>query len=458
MSAPTGVTATVSQSGGPGSYVITYSWSATGATSFTYRLNSIIWGVTQTVVGPTTTPSAGSGTYTNTVTGASYQLVVSASNLNGTSSATSTQVSVYNPYGGPQGVQGYQGVQGDQGATGPTGLQGSRGLQGLMEINNYTVANQITTTAADTAHLNANSGLTWNGATLNIGGNITGVTSINNTTVGGVVLSSGTLSNATAGTTLTITGQTTASTIPTLTVNAPSGSGTGYTISAGGSNLIGGVVLSSGTLSNATAGTTLTITGQTTASTIPTLTVNAPSGSGTGYTISAGGSNLIGGVVLSSGALSSLTTISNTASTSVTINSPSTGAATIPTLIIFAPSGATPGNAINVSNVALASNVFTVSSNGTCTGVDFVATSDRRLKTDISTISNALDTVKAMRGVYFTRLGKTQRTVGVIAQEVEEVLPEVVYTGDDEMKSVSYGNMVGLLIEAVKELSEKMKV
>jgi hypothetical protein len=272
-----------------------------------------------------------------------------------------------------------------------------------MQINNYSVANQVTTTAANTATLNANSGLTWNGSTLNIGGNITGVTSINNTTVGGVVLSSGTLSNATAGTTLTITGQTTASTIPTLTVNAPSGSGTGYTISAGGSNLIGGVVLSSGTLS-------------------------------------------------------SLTNISNTASTSVTINSPSTGAATIPTLIILAPSGSTPGNAINVSNVGLTSNVFTVSSNGTCTGVDFVATSDRRLKTDISTISNALDTVKAMRGVYFTRLGKTQRTVGVIAQEVEEVLPEVVYTGDDEMKSVSYGNMVGLLIEAVKELSEKMKV
>ena len=95
-------------------------------------------------------------------------------------------------------------------------------------------------------------------------------------------------------------------------------------------------------------------------------------------------------------------------------------------------------------------------SNGTCTGVDFVATSDRRLKSDISTISNALDTVKGLRGVYFTRLGETTRSVGVIAQEVEEVLPEVVH--GDEMKSVSYGNMVGLLIEAVKELAEKMKV
>jgi len=109
--------------------------------------------------------------------------------------------------------------------------------------------------------------------------------------------------------------------------------------------------------------------------------------------------------------------------------------------------------AANISNGA--SGTLTVGTS--VTSADFIATSDRRLKSDISTISNALDTVKAMRGVYFTRLGKTKRTVGVIAQEVEEVLPEVVYTGDDEMKSVSYGNIVGLLIEAVKELAEKMK-
>ena len=96
-------------------------------------------------------------------------------------------------------------------------------------------------------------------------------------------------------------------------------------------------------------------------------------------------------------------------------------------------------------------------SNGTCTGVDFVATSDIRTKTDIVTITSALDKVKALRGVYFTRKGETQRSVGVIAQEVEEVVPEVVHTGANDMKSVSYGNMVGLLIEAVKELAEKMK-
>ena len=92
---------------------------------------------------------------------------------------------------------------------------------------------------------------------------------------------------------------------------------------------------------------------------------------------------------------------------------------------------------------------------GTVSASDFIATSDRRLKSDISTIANALDIVKGMRGVYFTRLGETRRSVGVIAQEVEEVLPEVVH-GDDT-KSVSYGNIVGLLIEAVKTLSERIE-
>lgn len=94
---------------------------------------------------------------------------------------------------------------------------------------------------------------------------------------------------------------------------------------------------------------------------------------------------------------------------------------------------------------------------GTCTGVDFIATSDKRLKTEISTITNALDIVKELRGVYFTRIGQTKRTVGVIAQETEAVLPEVVHTDDTDMKSVSYGNMVGVLIEAVKVLSKRLE-
>jgi hypothetical protein len=88
------------------------------------------------------------------------------------------------------------------------------------------------------------------------------------------------------------------------------------------------------------------------------------------------------------------------------------------------------------------------------------AYSDERLKSNIRTIDNALDKVLSMRGVYFDRDGKA--SVGVIAQEMAQVLPEVVseVSKDSDYLSVTYGNIVGVLIEAIKELKaevEKLK-
>ena len=64
-----------------------------------------------------------------------------------------------------------------------------------------------------------------------------------------------------------------------------------------------------------------------------------------------------------------------------------------------------------------------------------------------------------MRGVTFTKIdsedGRTH--VGVIAQEVEAILPEVVSEKSDGMKTVAYGNMVGLLIEAIKDLKAEIE-
>ena len=83
------------------------------------------------------------------------------------------------------------------------------------------------------------------------------------------------------------------------------------------------------------------------------------------------------------------------------------------------------------------------------------AYSDERLKTNIQT----LDGKKAlqMRGVSFIKDGVEGS--GVIAQEVEKIAPELVITADDEMgtKSVAYGNLVGYLIEAVKELKQEIE-
>ena len=85
------------------------------------------------------------------------------------------------------------------------------------------------------------------------------------------------------------------------------------------------------------------------------------------------------------------------------------------------------------------------------------ASSDIRLKSDIEVITDALSKISEIRGVTFKRMGQRDRNAGVIAQEVETVLPEVVKTDTDGFKSVCYGNMIGLLVEAVKELSARVE-
>ncbi|AGH30875.1 tail fiber protein [Micromonas pusilla virus 12T] len=92
---------------------------------------------------------------------------------------------------------------------------------------------------------------------------------------------------------------------------------------------------------------------------------------------------------------------------------------------------------------------------GEITAGDFIITSDERLKSDINKIPKALDKVKELSGYTYTINEK--ESAGVIAQELLKVLPESVTTKDDGYYAVSYHGLVGLLIEAVKELSEKVK-
>lgn len=94
------------------------------------------------------------------------------------------------------------------------------------------------------------------------------------------------------------------------------------------------------------------------------------------------------------------------------------------------------------------------SGNFTATG-DVTAYSDVRLKSDIQTIANALEIVKRLRGTAYVKDGKA--SIGVIAQEVQQVIPQVVHENSDGYLSVAYGNMVAVLIEAVKELDAKVE-
>jgi hypothetical protein len=105
--------------------------------------------------------------------------------------------------------------------------------------------------------------------------------------------------------------------------------------------------------------------------------------------------------------------------------------------------------------------------NGNVSGIsiyasaDIVAYSDARVKGDVKIIEDALNKVQQINGVTYTRIDGTEeennRHAGVIAQDVNEVLPEVVNTDKETgLMSVAYGNMSGLLIEAIKELSNKI--
>jgi hypothetical protein len=89
---------------------------------------------------------------------------------------------------------------------------------------------------------------------------------------------------------------------------------------------------------------------------------------------------------------------------------------------------------------------------------DITAFSDRRHKTNIKRIENSLDKVSLLNGYTFNRTDEDDKTrlyVGVVAQEVLEVLPEVVHKNHDGVYSVAYGNLTALLIEALKEERQK---
>ena len=129
------------------------------------------------------------------------------------------------------------------------------------------------------------------------------------------------------------------------------------------------------------------------------------------------------------------------------------------------------GNGLKINNGALGVNVNASTTDGRIdAGNDIVAysTSDERLKENVKTIDSSLSKVLQIRGVEFdwkelteeekkTIHGNEGHDVGVIAQEVEEVLPEVVTERENGYKAVKYDKMVALLIEAMKEQQSQIE-
>ena len=91
---------------------------------------------------------------------------------------------------------------------------------------------------------------------------------------------------------------------------------------------------------------------------------------------------------------------------------------------------------------------------GTVAATHFDSLSDLKLKTNVKQIQNPIDTVKKIDGVTFNWKEDNDPSMGVIAQNVEEILPEIV-SGDD-VKSVNYSGLIGLLIETVKDQQKQI--
>lgn len=117
----------------------------------------------------------------------------------------------------------------------------------------------------------------------------------------------------------------------------------------------------------------------------------------------------------------------------------------------------TPGN----GNLLRGDGTWTNTITGTFTATTSISTatyyhsSDSRLKNNVRTFADGLGVIAALRGVSFDWKETGKPSSGVIAQEVEAVLPSAVAVGPDGMKSVAYDELLAPLIEAVKELKTR---
>jgi len=106
-----------------------------------------------------------------------------------------------------------------------------------------------------------------------------------------------------------------------------------------------------------------------------------------------------------------------------------------------------------VSNTKCTFNPLT----GTLSATVFTSLSDVTQKKNIQKISNSTDLIKQINGVRFDWKDNDESSAGVIAQEVEEIMPEIVHTNDDGIKSVNYNGIIGLLVEAIKEQQNQIE-
>jgi len=175
-----------------------------------------------------------------------------------------------------------------------------------------------------------------------------------------------------------------------------------------------------------------------------------------------------------SGDASQLTGISSALSVGIgiTINSGIVTATTFSGALIGNVTGNVTGDATGLSGTpnitvgtitatsAIVGSAVTINSSGInvtgiVTATDFNSLSDINYKKNVATVDSALSKVDQLRGVKFDWKESGLPSYGVIAQELQEVLPELVHGGDP--KTVNYNGIIGVLIEAIKELKAEVE-
>jgi hypothetical protein len=110
---------------------------------------------------------------------------------------------------------------------------------------------------------------------------------------------------------------------------------------------------------------------------------------------------------------------------------------------------------VNVGSVGDVGNTMVVY--GEISANKITQTSDSNVKTDLKIIENALEKVKTLTGYTFLNTQTSNIDTGLIAQEVQKVLPEAVQKNNDNLLTISYGNMMGILVESIKDLTKKIQ-
>ena len=170
--------------------------------------------------------------------------------------------------------------------------------------------------------------------------------------------------------------------------------------------------------------------------------------------------------ITSLGTLTSLATTGLLTAPTIQANTLSgnlTGTASVATTVTLVSTSSTDAthypvfvdNATGDENIRTDTGFTYNPSSGILSSTDFNSTSDALLKENINTIENALALINSLNGYTFDWKDRDRSSIGVTAQDVEKVLPQLV-TEINNHKTVNYNGLIGVLIEAVKELNKKI--